>query len=78
MDRGLQWQIANHGGGTDVENLENYPNTTVATAARQALTRRERMNVEDRAVRQNGSLRDNSPEARFSQGFYAAAADLAA
>ncbi|MDD9933734.1 MAG: hypothetical protein OXT09_09030, partial [Myxococcales bacterium] len=70
--------VANHGGALDVENLENFQSSVVASAARQALSRRERMDAEDHAVRDNGALRDNSPEARFSQSFYAAVAGRAA
>jgi hypothetical protein len=54
-----------------VESLEKDEDIVCAQAARQALARRSRMEWEDQAVRHQRSLRDNSPEARFSQVFFA-------
>jgi hypothetical protein len=51
--------------------MEKEDDAALALAAKQALARRSRMEWEDRAVRENGALRDNSPEARFSQTFFA-------
>jgi hypothetical protein len=62
--------LANHGCLFEVENLEKDEDATAAMAARQALARRSRMEWEDQAVRQPRPLRDNSPEARFSQVFF--------
>jgi hypothetical protein len=63
--------LANHGCAAEVKSLESHPDSGVAMAARQALVRRARMEVEDDAVRTQQPLRDNSPEARFSQAFFA-------
>jgi HEAT repeat protein len=63
--------LANHGCGEQVRQLENDPDPTVAMAARQALARCARMGEEDAAVRMQQPLRDNSPETRFSQVFFA-------
>jgi hypothetical protein len=40
-------------------------------ACRQAMARSARIRIEDIAVRTQQPLRDNSPEARFSQVFFA-------
>ena len=66
--------LANHGAGEDVKRLESDPDPAIALAARQALVRRARMEAEDTAVRTQQPLRDNSPETRFSQAFFAEAA----
>ncbi len=63
--------LANHGAGEEVKSLESDPDPTLALAARQAMARRSRMEWDDQAVRNQQPLRDNSPEARFSQVFYA-------
>ena len=63
--------LANHGAAEEVKSLESDPEPTIAHAARQALARRSRMEWDDQAVRTLQQLRDNSPEARFSQVFYA-------
>jgi hypothetical protein len=63
--------LANHGCAEDLKNLENDPDSAVALASRQALARCTRMQAEDVAVRTQLPLRDNSPEARFSQVFFA-------
>ncbi|MFI5307936.1 MAG: hypothetical protein ACHQ53_11310 [Polyangiales bacterium] len=63
--------LANHGCAEDVKSLESDPDSTIALAARQAMTRRGRMEWDDQAVRNQQPLRDQSPEARFSQVFYA-------
>ena len=63
--------LANHGCSEDVKRLESDPDPGLALAARQALVRRARMELEDVAVRTQQPLRDNSPEARFSQAFFA-------
>ena len=63
--------LANHGAAEEVKMLENDPEPTVALAARQAIARRSRMEWDDQAVRNQQQLRDNSPETRFSQVFYA-------
>jgi hypothetical protein len=64
--------LANHGCAADVKSLETDPDPTIALAARQALTRCARMEWDDQAIRSQQPLRDNSPEARFSQVFHAA------
>jgi hypothetical protein len=69
--------LANHGCAEEVKSLESDPDSTIALAARQALARRSRMEWEDQAVRNQQPLRDNSPETRFSQVFYAEAARTA-
>jgi hypothetical protein len=69
--------LANHGCAKEVKSLESHPDPGVALAARQALVRRARMEVEDDAVRTQQPLRDNSPEARFSQAFFAEIARVA-
>jgi hypothetical protein len=69
--------LANHGCASEVKNLETDPEPGVALAARQALVRRARMAAEDEAVRTQQRLRDNSPEARFSQVFFAEVARTA-
>lgn len=69
--------LANHGCAKEVKSLESDPDPGVALAARQALVRRARMEVEDDAVRTQQALRDNSPEARFSQAFFAEIARVA-
>jgi hypothetical protein len=66
--------LANHGCQEEVKSLESDPDSTVALAARQAMARRSRMEWDDQAVRNQQPLRDNSPETRFSQVFYAEAA----
>ena len=66
--------LANHGAAEEVKRLESDPDPTIALAARQALVRRSRMEWEDTAVRTQQQLRDNSPETRFSQAFFAEAA----
>jgi hypothetical protein len=62
--------LANHGCAADVKNLESDPDPTIALAARQAMTRCARMEWDDQAIRTQQPLRDNSPEARFSQVFH--------
>jgi HEAT repeat protein len=69
--------LANHGCVEDVKSLESDPDPGVALAARQALVRKARMEAEDLAVRNAQPLRDNSPEARFSQAFFAEVARVA-
>jgi hypothetical protein len=63
--------LANHGCAVELKNLENDPDSSIALASRQALARCVRMVAEDVAVRTQQPLRDNSPEARFSQVFFA-------
>jgi HEAT repeat protein len=63
--------LANHGSVEEVKTLETDPDPTVALAARQAMARCSRMEWDDQAVRNQQQLRDNSPETRFSQVFYA-------
>ena len=63
--------LANHGCAEEVKTLESDPDPTVALAARQAMARCSRMEWDDQAVRNQQQLRDNSPETRFSQVFYA-------
>jgi hypothetical protein len=63
--------LANHGCVSEVKSLESDPDLAVSQAARQALVRRARMEAEDAAVRTQQRLRDNSPEVRFSQAFFA-------
>ena len=63
--------LANHGCAQELKSLENDPDSSVAMASRQALARCARMEAEDVAVRTQQPLRDNSPEARFSQVFFA-------
>ena len=63
--------LANHGCAEELRSLENDPDSSIALASRQALARCTRMQVEDIAVRTQQPLRDNSPEARFSQVFFA-------
>jgi len=63
--------LANHGAAKDVETLENDTDQEVAMAARKAMARRSRLEWEDLAIRQQRTLTDSSPAARFSQGFYA-------
>ena len=63
--------LANHGCAEELKSLENDPDSSIALASRQALARCTRMQVEDIAVRTQQPLRDNSPEARFSQVFFA-------
>jgi HEAT repeat protein len=63
--------LANHGCAEELKSLENDPDSAVALASRQALARCARMRAEDVAVRTQQPLRDNSPEARFSQVFFA-------
>jgi HEAT repeat protein len=63
--------LANHGCAEGLKNLENDPDSAVALASRQALARCARMEAEDVAVRTQLPLRDNSPETRFSQVFFA-------
>jgi len=66
--------LANHGCLEEVKSLESSPDTTVAGAARQALVRCARLYADDIAVRTQQPLRDQSPETRFSQVFFAALA----
>lgn len=66
--------LANHGCLEDVKSLESSPDPTVAGAARQALVRCARLYADDVAVRTQQPLRDQSPETRFSQVFFAALA----
>jgi hypothetical protein len=63
--------LANHGCAEEVKTLETDPDPAVALAARQAMARCSRMEWDDQAVRNQQQLRDNSPETRFSQVFYA-------
>ncbi|MDH5673690.1 MAG: hypothetical protein OEZ06_16155 [Myxococcales bacterium] len=70
--------LAARGQAVEIEALTHSPLHEMAAAARQALTRRDRVEAEDRSVRENRALRDNSPEARFSQNFFAAIARHAA
>ena len=63
--------LANHGCSEELKSLENDPDSSIALASRQALARCTRMQAEDIAVRTQQPLRDNSPEARFSQVFFA-------
>jgi hypothetical protein len=63
--------LANHGCAIELKNLENDPDSSIAMACRQAMARCVRIKVEDNAVRTQQPLRDNSPEARFSQVFFA-------
>jgi hypothetical protein len=63
--------LANHGAAEEVKTLESDPEPAIAHAARQALARCSRMEWDDQAVRNQQQLRDNSPETRFSQVFYA-------
>lgn len=63
--------LANHGCAQDLENMERDQDAVLALAAKQALARRSRLDWEDRAVRQGGTLHDATPEARLSQALYA-------
>jgi HEAT repeat protein len=63
--------LANHGCLDEIQALEGHTDSTVALAARQALARRTRIDDEDQAIRTQQPLRDNSPESRFSQVFFA-------
>ena len=64
--------LANHGCLEEVKSLESAPDPLVAGAARQALVRCARLYADDIAVRTQQPLRDQSPETRFSQVFFAA------
>jgi hypothetical protein len=64
--------LANHGCLEEVKSLESAPDPAVAGAARQALVRCARLYSDDVAVRTQQPLRDQSPETRFSQVFFAA------
>ena len=68
--------LANHGCARDVESLENNTNPTLAGLARRAMAGRGKLEWEDLAVREQRSLAENSPTARFSQAFYAEAAKV--
>jgi hypothetical protein len=63
--------LANHGCLEEVKSLETAPDPAVAAAARQALVRCARLYNDDLAVRMQQPLRDQSPETRFSQVFFA-------
>jgi hypothetical protein len=63
--------LANHGCSEELKSLENDPDSSIAMACRQAMARSARIRIEDIAVRTQQPLRDNSPEARFSQVFFA-------
>lgn len=64
--------LANHGAAAEVEKLENGDNRQVAEAARKAMARRSRLEWEDLAIREQRTLTDNHPAARFSQSFFSA------
>lgn len=68
--------LANHGCAKDVETMENSESTELARTARQAMARRSRLQWEDLAIREQRTLVENTPAARFSQAFYAEAAKL--
>jgi hypothetical protein len=63
--------LANHGCHEEVKSLESSPEPSVVAAARQALLRCARLYVDDVAMRTQQPLRDQSPETRFSQVFFA-------
>ncbi|MDD9946119.1 MAG: HEAT repeat domain-containing protein [Myxococcales bacterium] len=68
--------LANHGCAKDVEKLENSEDMRIALGARRAMARRSRLEWEDLAIREQRTLTDNSPTARFSQSFFAEASKL--
>ena len=66
--------LANHGCLEEVKSLETSPDPSVSSAARQALVRCARLYADDAAIRTQQPVRDQSPETRFSQVFFAALA----
>lgn len=69
--------VANRGGASAVEKLENAPEPTVSQVARKAMASRSRIEWEDLAVRQQRTLEEAGATTLLSQAFYAAVPKVA-